>query len=776
MNRKKTLAIALIVMGLSGIIAQILLLRELIINFYGNELSIGIILANWLLLESAGAFFLGKQIEKIQSKIAAFILVTIIFSLSFPMSIYLARISKNILGITPAEAAGIVKIFYSSFLVLLPVSLTHGALFTFGCKIHSLSFGNDTTDVSQAASSIGGVYIYETTGTILGGACLTFFLIPYFGSFQIAFGLAILNIIMCLAIGIGFCKGYCSNIKKLALTASILLLIVLGYTLVSPLVDKIHLYSLRNRWPGQEIVYYKNSIYGNVAVTKSYEQYTFLSNGVTVITVPTPDISGIEEFVHLPMLFHPDPKKILIISGGAGGTINEILKHNIEKIDYVELDPLILTAVKEFPVELTEKELSNPKVNIEYIDGRVFVKTTPLKYDVIFIGLDDPSSLSANRLFTKEFFCLLKNRLTPDGIIAFRLPGSVTYLGPEIKDLNACILNSLRKAFLYTKIIPGDETNIYLASSSQQLLKVDKDMLVKRFKLKDIHASLISPFHIEYKLQPQWIEWFKDSLKDATKKQNQDFRPIATFFSLSYWNAMFSPYMQNAFRTFEQLTLKFLVFVFIILGILAGGMLFISKHPFRLSLPISIAATGFSGMLFNLIIIFSFQIIYGYVFYWLGILVSIFMTGTLAGSFWVIRKLGKINNELSFFLKTEAIIIIFALILPLALTACRHAMPGGLTFLNLKIVFIIISLLSGLVVGIQFPLANKIHLAQNQSGISKTAGLLYSSDLLGGWVSGVMGGVILLPVLGVLNSCLLIVALKSMTFLIFALSIVKQRN
>ena len=776
MNRKQILIIALIVMGLSGIIAQIILLRELLINFYGNELSIGIILANWLALESFGAFFLGKQIERARARIAAFIFVTIIFSISFPASIYLARILKNILGTSPAETVGIAKIFYGSFLVLLPASITHGALFTFACKIYSSCFGKNTTDACQAASSAGKVYIYETTGAILGGICLTFFILPYFDSFRTAFGLGILNIIMCAIVGASFWRSDFPRLIKTLFVASILLLIVFSYALISPVADEIHHNSLRYRWPGQEVVYYKNSIYGNIAVTKNQGQYTFFSDGISIITVPTPDIAAIEEFVHFPMLFHPAPKSILIISGGAGGTINEILKHNIKQVDYVELDPLILTAVKEFPVELTVKELSDPRVNIEYMDGKFFVKTTSYKYDVIFIALEDLSSLSVNRLFTKEFFALLENRLAPEGIIAFCLPGSVTYLADGMKNLNACVLNALQYAFRYTRIIPGDAVNIYMASSSGQLLRAGKDTLIERFRQRNIDARLISPFHIEYKLQRQWAEWFKDNLKDATKKANQDFRPLGTFFSLSYWNAMLSPYIQPALKACERITLRFFVLIFIALGIILGIISAFFKYPLKLSIPISIAATGFAGMLFELIIIFTFQIIYGYLFYWIGLLISVFMTGALAGSFWVMKKIRKIKNELPFFLKTEGAIIVFALILPAILTAYEYHASESRPFINFKIVFLVISLISGFIIGIQFPLANKIHLSQGKSGISETAGLLYGSDLLGGWLSGMIGGVILLPLLGVLNSCLVIVLLKSMTFVLFSLSMIRLRN
>ena len=65
---KKRISIAVITMGFSGLVAEILLLREFLIIFSGNEFSIGVILANWLFLEAFGAFFLGRMVEKESSK------------------------------------------------------------------------------------------------------------------------------------------------------------------------------------------------------------------------------------------------------------------------------------------------------------------------------------------------------------------------------------------------------------------------------------------------------------------------------------------------------------------------------------------------------------------------------------------------------------------------------------------------------------------------------------------------------------------------------------
>ncbi len=158
----QSLRASLLIMGLSGIVAQIVLLRELLVSFFGNELTLGIILANWLILEAIGSFYVGKSVEKTERKIEIYVLLQLIFSLAFPFAVYLSRVFKNFLLIIPGEGLGFSPIFYSSFLILLPVALSHGALFTFGCKIYSQYARED-------ASSIGKVYVLETIGSIIGG-------------------------------------------------------------------------------------------------------------------------------------------------------------------------------------------------------------------------------------------------------------------------------------------------------------------------------------------------------------------------------------------------------------------------------------------------------------------------------------------------------------------------------------------------------------------------------------------------------------------------------
>jgi spermidine synthase len=187
--RKLPLKISLLLMGLSSITAQIVLLRELLVSFLGNELTLGVILASWLILVAAGSFLAGKSVEKVERKLEVFVAFQLIFSVAFPFSIFLCRIFKNILLATPGEVLGFAPIFYSSLLILLPVTLPYGALFTYGCKLYAQY-------AEENAASIGKVYIIETMGSMIGGLLITFLLIQYLNPFTIAFSISLLNSLM----------------------------------------------------------------------------------------------------------------------------------------------------------------------------------------------------------------------------------------------------------------------------------------------------------------------------------------------------------------------------------------------------------------------------------------------------------------------------------------------------------------------------------------------------------------------------------------------------
>ncbi|MEA3328118.1 MAG: spermine synthase [Candidatus Omnitrophota bacterium] len=735
---------AIVISGLSAMVAQILLLRELLIVFRGNELNVGIILANWVALEAAGALFLGRIVDKIKDRLKGFIWLLLVFSISFPVVLYLCRTLKEILNITVGAELGFGWIFSLSFLILLPLSFSHGGLFTFGCRIYH-------SPVSQPGRSIGRVYAWETLGSIFGGLAFTCFFVRHLNSFQTVLIISLLNLFLCLIL-LNFKIPPDRFLKSLTAVFFIACL----YLVFSPGAEKIHQFSINKQWRKFQLLDYQNSIYGNVAVTRRCGQHSFFFNGVPVLTVPYPDAAFIEEFGNIPLLFHPRPRNILIINSGAGGVINEILKHPIKNIDYLELDPLILEMIRKYPVSLTEKELIDQRVNVKNLDGRRFVEETTDTYDLILIGITEPSDLQKNKLFTEEFFSLTKKRLRKKGILAFTLPGSLSYLNPQLRDVNSCIFNSLKKIYPFVRVIPGDN-NLFLASKNEDILKAGPELLVERIGCRKLKTNLLSLSYLRYRFGARRLGWFLDTLKSATGKTNKDFRPLAVFKYSSFWNTRFSPQMEKVFSALEKINLKVISALILALSAAIYLAYSLSRRFKKVSVAFSIFTTGFFGMLINLILIFGFQIRYGCLYYQIGLLLTAFMSGIALGSIFITNSLSRIKRNFLVFLILEFLVILLAVVLPLVIA--KFSKPFFLAF----------CFMTGLAVGSQFPLANKMYLgAADETGSG--AGFLYGSDLFGGWLAGMLGGVVLLPVLGLVKTCLVVIILKFASLAILSLS------
>ena len=178
---KNSIAISIFVLGFTSLITQIILLREFLSVFYGNELVIGIILANWMLLTGLGAY-IGKFSDRFKNK-TIFTVVSHIFLGLLPfVTVFLIYYLKNMVFpigkiINPAE------IFLGSLLLLSPVSILSGFLFTL--------FNSFLSHVLKS-NQINNVYAKEAFGSIIGGLLFNFIFVIVLNSF---FSLTILIII-----------------------------------------------------------------------------------------------------------------------------------------------------------------------------------------------------------------------------------------------------------------------------------------------------------------------------------------------------------------------------------------------------------------------------------------------------------------------------------------------------------------------------------------------------------------------------------------------------
>jgi len=560
------------------------------------------------------------------------------------------------------------------------------------------------------------------------------------------------------------------------------------YLLLSPQADAIHRWFVGQQWRGYDLAYYGNSIYGNVAAIQQGEQYTFFANGVPILTAPVPDITSVEELVHLPMLFVPRPRRVLVVSGGVGGVLNEILKYPVERVDYAELDPLLIEVVQRFPTPLTVGELSDPRVNIEHVDGRLLVRELAAEggglegYDLVIINLPYPSTLQLNRFYTKEFFQLVRAILREEGVVAFPLPGTLTYVGPGMRNLNATIYETLKQVFPHTHVIPGD-VNLWLASPEAHLEAVTLETLVRRWEGRALPTSLMTDFHVRLKLDEQRLAWFWDSLRrgeeawisgrgrPSVANSNEDLRPAGLLYGLFYWNELFSPGFSGYFEFLERISLPTIGAILVLLTAAFLVVRRLSRRVKMASVPVVIVTTGFAGMAFDLLVVFAFQAFYGYVYQQIGLLLTAFMAGLSLGGWIMTRRVERIEEGKPLLLRLEGAIAACWLLFPIVL-AIQYAQAGrpGVSA-AVGPILLILNTLAGFLVGMEFPLASKMYLKTSigeAAGETATAGILYASDLLGAFLGALLVSAMLLPALGVLETCLLVAVLKLGSLLLVA--------
>ncbi|MBM3199680.1 hypothetical protein FJZ53_01995 [Candidatus Woesearchaeota archaeon] len=693
---KKKVFFATTALGFSAVITQLLIVREFLNVFYGNELIIGLILANWLLLTGLGSC-LGRYSENIKDKQKVLALLQTILSLLPVASLFAVGFVKSKIFF-PGELVSPVSVFASSFLILLPFCLISGFLITLAC---SASY------FRKIPEQIGLVYFWESVGSIIGGLAFSFLLVFFLSPFQTALVLLVVNLLSAFLM------------SKSAITKASVIFLALACITVFFSINPDRL-STSALYPGQEVVEQVNSKYGRLTVTRSMDQLNFFENGMMLFS--TDSVINDEETVHYAMSQYERPKKVLLISGGASGITKEVLKYDIGTIDYVELDPKI--------VELGRKYTTNlDSVRIRAInsDGRRFVKQTEEQYDVVLISLPDPSTAQINRFYTLEFFQELKGRMSPNGVVSLRISSSENYLSEEAKRFNSVVYNTLREVFKNVLIIPGDD-NFYI--SSDKMLSYD---IANLLKAKNIETEYVNQDFIKGKITKDRIDYAKGFI-DVKEGVNKDFSPVAYYYHLLFWKEKFKTNILPA-----VLILAIIVAVFVL-----------KSKP----LTVSISVVGFSVMSLELIIMLGFQIIYGYVYSMLSLIITLFMIGLAAGAYYSNNKLK--DKSFETFVKNQLFIAGYATALPFILISMSYLKDEALVFLSSTILIPLLVIVLGFMAGFAFPLASKLSF----DTVEKTSAKVYAADLIGSCLGAIIISVVLIPLLGITQVCMIIACLN----------------
>jgi len=166
-----------------------------------------------------------------------------------------------------------------------------------------------------------------------------------------------------------------------------------------------------------QLLYEKQSAFQNIKVvdTNFYGRMLLLDD--LVMTTEKDEFIYHEMISHIPLLAHPNPQSVLVIGGGDGGTVREVLKHpTVNEVVLCEIDGDVIKACKQFLPTIAGR-LDDPRVDVQVRDGIEYIAQQKNCFDVILIDSSDPVGPGVG-LFTEAFYQNVKAALKPGGIMA----------------------------------------------------------------------------------------------------------------------------------------------------------------------------------------------------------------------------------------------------------------------------------------------------------------------------------------------------------------------
>ncbi len=780
--------LSVLMLGAISQIGQVLFLREFLMVFHGNELSLGLILAAWLFWTAGGSrlgAFLG---ESITQTVTWLTLNSAALLLVLPGSIFLIRNLRGFLDILPGAYLSLGDMFLACFLLLAPACLLLGMQF--------IALAKAWREQDQVRDTSGAVktYMGEAAGNMLGGILFTFLLVQHLNAFQIALWAGALMLAAALILYTWQARPGLFNLRGSLLSAGVLLLAVLAW----PYLQALNQFSLQQKWrhfaPEHNLIAAWQSKYGDISILQRDDQYTFYqSSQLLFSTARAKTSTSVLEaqqaaiLAHISLVQHPTPEKILLLGGGLQGTLAEIVKHPVQSIDYLELDQVLLQGARDYVPSSTLQALDDSRVNIQHMDGRLFVKQVKAEYDLVLVDVPDPSTAALNRYYTREFFQEIQDLLTPEGVLVLNATSTADLRDPALVNRNATIYHTLQGVYANV-LVAGQDSMFFFASGPKGAISVQPGKLQDRFLQLNIQTEAFSAGHFQVLLQEsrtRRLNWILHnhgrseqahlqgpkaaplslpSIRDQRQEDlpavnpsyfiNQDLKPIGYYYSLMFWERLTRAKGTEVLGWLLRSQFWW-AFALAGLALIAGlGLRVVDKRlqktrSVNFALLCTVFSTGLSTMLLQVALLFSFQSIYGFVYEMVGLIIALFMAGLglgTAAAYKYVQDKDNINTLAVLQLSMALLAGLIALGLPLA---------AGLESASLLFaLFCALTLLAGLLNGLDFPLATAC-LQTLHKKPEKSAGLVYGLELIGACLGAVLGTALLAPIHGIVACSIL---------------------
>lgn len=394
-SESKILMSSLFATGIAGIVSEYVL-ATLATYFLGNSVFQWTIILS-IMLFSMG---LGSRLSKLVNNYVIEYFIGAELLLSFLTSMC-ALLVYSLMGVTDYIE---IFIYILAVLVGLLIGLEIPLVTRINGRYHDLK------------ANISSVMEKDYYGSLIGGLFFAFIGLPYLGLTYTPFVLGMVNLIVASLLFFKFSRRLNKTLKKVLLSAIIGLFMVIAFGIYY--AKPIILFGEQSRY-SDKVVYSQQTKYQKITLTASYNHHIlYLNNSMQLNTMD--EWLYHEPLVHAPMLLNSSKKNILILGGGDGCGIREVLKYpEVESIKIIDLDPDMTNFGANNPVfkELNNNSYHNKKVTVLNQDAFIALENDSQYYDLIIIDFPDPRSIELSRLYTKEMYSFCRKRLKMDGII-----------------------------------------------------------------------------------------------------------------------------------------------------------------------------------------------------------------------------------------------------------------------------------------------------------------------------------------------------------------------
>jgi len=342
------------------------------------------------------------------------------------------------------------------------------------------------------SKTLGNTYALNTIGATLGTIITPFILIPFMGIRMSLFVIYSILIFLCLvAMAIHF-KWNDKNFVKSGFIATTI--IFLGYIWSNPKISTEQLGShnlarieMDTQKSQLKLIEYIEGDFSTLSVieNKKSKSRTLYMNGFSTATVS--DSIGGSDYMQamglIPMILHPNPKKVMVICFGTGNTTGTVSLFPGVQVDGIEIDKNVLSLAHHFS-KWNYNAQKKKNIHMYIQDGRTFTRWTQNKYDVITLEPMSPIQAGTVNLYSREFYQLAAERLNKDGLMMQWLP--LHLVGPD--DAKS-ILKTFQEVYPHTSIWNSFLTRIVLLVGSKEEIALDKIRFEELMRIPEIQNS-----------------------------------------------------------------------------------------------------------------------------------------------------------------------------------------------------------------------------------------------------------------------------------------------